>query len=102
MIAPVPREVAEGEFPDTAQHPLRRLTATCLGGWHEVEVGSRFRFSDENIQLTPEIDTSYSQWMEWSLANRLRHGFTRTVWLFCPPCNRTRKMAPKGATNGVS
>ena len=102
VVAPVPRSVFEdNEYPDVLEHPLRRLTATCLGGWHELEVGSTFRFSDENIQLHPQLDTSYTQWMEWAIANKTRHGFTKRLELFCTPCNRTRWMAPKGASNGT-
>lgn len=100
-MKPVPESVALGEYPDTTEHPLYRLTARCLVGWHELTVGESFRFSDENIRLSPQLDTTYEQWVEWGMTNVVRFGFPRVVVLYCPVCKRDCRMAPKGARRGV-
>lgn len=78
----------------------RRLIARCLPGWHEIQVGESFRFSDESIALSPEVDTTYREWVEWGMTNVVQSGFPRVVVLYCPDCKRETRMAPKGARRG--
>lgn len=93
---PVPQPQVEGEYPDTQQFPLRRLRATCLSHWGEVVVGEPFRWSNENIRLSPTQETSFDQWFEWERMNILAFGFPKAVWLHCKVCQRRTRHTPKG------
>lgn len=99
-MKPVPRRVAEGEYPDTIQHPLLRLRANCLAGWHKVIVGTPFRFSDENINLNNAKSVTYEQWDRWTFENKVGWGFKRKVKLFCVKCNKVTDHIPIGVVEG--
>lgn len=93
-MKPVPRSVAADAI--YTEHPLRRLTATCLPHWDTVEVGEPFRWSDENIRLADGVDTSFQEWDRLLFQNRIGFGFKHTFDLFCKTCGRVTKHAPKG------
>lgn len=98
-VKPVPKSVwLAGDYPDETEYPVRRLTATCLDGWHDVIVGSAFRWSDENIQLSPTQDTSYEEWDRVRFKNRMSVGFKHKYRLFCKPCGKVTAHIPKGHT----
>ena len=97
----IPEPVLRGEYPDTTAHPLWRLEATCLKHWAKVVVGEPFRWTDENIRLAPEQETSFEQWEKWRHWNRLAAGFPFYVKLDCRICEQVTKHIPEGRSGPV-
>jgi len=98
---PVPEPVAEhGTYPNIMEHPLHRLTATCLKHWGDVVVGEPFRWSNESVRLSPTQDTSFDEWVRLAKFNRLAPGWPKTFRLFCKICGGLSRHAPKGLSRG--
>jgi hypothetical protein len=96
-MKPVPRGVFDdAEYPDSLEHPLFRLKARCLGGWHKVVVGEAFRWSDELVRLSATEETWAEQWEEWTGVTSKSHGFPVRRRAWCPTCRREQWMVPLG------
>ena len=95
-IVGTPEEVARdarwlsGFSTPRSTHSLKRLTATCLPGWHPVTVGGEWRWDDEEIRLD---ETRTVTWATWK---RARNDFNRTWVLPCPKCGGDQRMAARG------
>lgn len=91
-IAGTPEEVLEDSrwLSGFAMPRLKVLTATCLPGWHSVNVGEKFRWDDEQIRLS---ETQTTSWQTWK---RARNDFDRTWVLPCPECGKHQRMAARG------
>ena len=85
-----PSELKEDAYWLNPMPHLRRLTAFCITGWHDVAVGEKWRWMDEQVRLDETRTTSYDSW------SRLSTDFGQAFVLHCDKCGKSTRMVRKG------